>query len=194
MKLWFLLGYWRNEISQSLIKKSVLVVLSIFLGITACLVVTLFIQSMRTDNFIDSAMEHDIEFTNQTLVLGYRGEQEQLFDENFIKELNSIEGVGNISLQREQTINPEYSEDMFYSYILDKYQSQGMEVPGADYYEQYPNRFYTQLVSIDAEKLKDDIVENVMDYEGFYNGDYGLFVTDKPELFPSNMTLRFQCG
>lgn len=126
--------------------------------------------------------------------LGYRGEQEQLFDENFINELNLIEGVGNISLQREQTIIPEYSEDMFYSYILDKYQSQGMEAPGADYYEQYSNRFYTQLVSIDAEKLKDYIVENGMDYEGFYNGDYGLLVTDKPELFPSDMTLRFQCG
>lgn len=97
-------------------------------------------------------------------------------------------------MQREQTIIPEYSEDIFYSYILDKYQSQGMEAPGADYYEQYPNRFYTQLVSIDAEKLKDYIVENGMDYEGFYNGDYGLLVTDKPELFPSNMTLRFQCG
>ena len=183
---------WRNI--QRTKKKSVLAVLSIFLGITACLVVTLFIQSMSTDNFIDSAMDHDIELTNQTLVLGYRGEQEQLFDENFINELNSIEGVGNISLQREQTIIPEYSEDMFYSYILDKYQSQGMEAPGADYYEQYPNRFYTQLVSIDAEKLKDYIVENGMDYEGFYNGDYGLLVTDKPELFPSDMTLRFQCG
>ena len=48
------------------------------------MVVTLFIQSMSTDNFIDSAMEYDIELTNQTLVLGYRGEQEQLFDENFI--------------------------------------------------------------------------------------------------------------
>lgn len=84
------------------------------------MVVTLFIQSMSTDNFIDSAMEYDIELTNQTLVLGYRGEQEQLFDENFINELNLIEGVGNISLQREQTIIPEYSEDIFYSYILDQ--------------------------------------------------------------------------
>ena len=177
---------WRNI--QRTKKKSVLAALSIFLGITACLVVTLFIQSMSTDNFIDSAMENDIELTNQTLVLGYRGEQEQLFDENFINELTSIEGVGNISLQREQTIIPEYSEVMFYSYILDKYQSQGMEAPGADYYEQYPNRFYTQLVNINAEKLKDYIVENGMDYEEFYNGDYGLLVTDKPELF------RFQCA
>ncbi len=183
---------WRNI--QRTKKKSVLAVLSIFLGITACLVVTLLIQSMSTDNFIDSAMEHDIELTNQTLVLGYRGEQEQLFDENFINELNPIEGIGNISLKREQTIIPEYSEDMFYSYILDKYQSQGMEVPGTDYYEQYPNRFYTQLVSIDAEKLKDYIVENGMDYERFYHGDYGLLVADKPELFPSNPVARFQCG
>ena len=183
---------WRNI--QRTKKKSVLAVLSIFLGITACLAVTLFVQSMSTDNFIDSAREHDIELTNQTLVLGYRGEQEQLFDEDFINELNSIEGVGNISLQREQTIIPEYSEDMFYSYILDKYQSQGMEVPGADYYEQYPNRFYTQLVSIDAEKLKDYIVENGMDYEGFYNGDYGLLAADRPELFPSNPVVRFKCG
>lgn len=164
------------------------------LGITACLVVTLLIQSMSTDNFINSAMEHDIELTNQTLVLGYRGGQEQLFDENFITELYSIADIGDISLQREQTIIPEYSEDMFYPYILDKYQSQGMEAPGVDYYDQYPNRFYTQLVSIDAEKLKDYIVEKGMDYEGFYNGDYGLLAADKPELFPSNQVVRFQCG
>lgn len=183
---------WRNI--QRTKKKSVLAVLSIFLGITACLVVTLLIQSMSTDNFIDSAMEHDIELINQTLVLGYRGEQEQLFDESFINELNSIEGIGNISLQREQTIIPEYSEDMFHSYILNKYQSQGMEAPGSDYYVKYPNRFYTQLVSIEAEKLKDYITSNDMDYEGFYNGDYGLLVADKPELFPSNPVVRFQCG
>jgi len=183
---------WRNI--QRTKKKSVLAILSIFLGITACLVVTLLIQSMSTDNFINSAMEHDIELTNQTLVLGYRGGQEQLFDENFITELYSIAGIGDISLQREQTIIPEYSEDMFYPYILDKYQSQGMEAPGVDYYDQYPNRFYTQLVSIDAEKLKDYIVEKGMDYEGFYNGDYGLLAADKPELFPSNQVVRFQCG
>lgn len=183
---------WRNI--QRTKKKSVLAVLSIFLGIAACLAVTLFIQSMSTDNFINSAMEHDIELTNQTLVLGYRGEQEQLFDENFINELNSIQGIGSISLQREQTIIPEYSEDMFYSYILDKYQSLGMEAPGTDYYRQYPNRFYTQLVSIEAEKLKDYIASNGMDYEEFCKGDYGLLVADKPELFPSNPVVRFQCG
>ncbi len=183
---------WRNI--QRTKKKSALAVLSIFIGITACLIAALLIQSMNTDNFIDSAMEHDIELTNQTLVLGYRGEQEQLFDESFINELNSIEGIGNISLQREQTIIPEYSEDMFYSYILDKYQSQGMEPPGADYYGQYPNRFYTQLVSIETEKLKDYIAQNDMDYEGFYNGDYGLLAADKPELFPSNPVVRFRCG
>ena len=183
---------WRNI--QRTKKKSILAILSIFLGITACLVVTLLIQSMSTDNFIDSALEHDIELANQTLALGYRGEQEQLFDENFMNELNSIDSIGNISLQKEQTIMPDYSEDVFYQYILNKYQSQGMEAPGADYYEQYPNRFYTQLVSIDAEKLKDYIIENGMDYEGFYNGNYGLLVTDKPELFPSDMQLRFQCA
>lgn len=183
---------WRNI--QRTKRKSVLVVLSVFLGITACLVVTLLIQSMSTDNFINSAMEHDIELTNQTLALGYRGGQEQLFDGDFINELYSMEGIGNISLQREQTIIPEYSEEMFYSYILDKYQSQGMEAPEADYYGQYPNRFYTQLVSIDAEKLKDYIVENGMDYEEFYNGDSGLLVADKPAFFPSDQTVRFQCG
>ena len=69
-----------------------------------------------------------------------------------------------------------------------------MEAPGTDYYVQYPNRFYTQLVSIEAEKLKDYIAQNGMDYEGFYNGDYGLLVAAKPELFPSNPVVCFQCG
>ncbi|MBE7003500.1 MAG: ABC transporter permease [Ruminococcaceae bacterium] len=183
---------WRNL--QRSRKKSILTVLSIFLGITACLFITLFIRSMDTDNFIGSTMEHDIELINQTLVLGYRGEQEQLFDDDFFRALDQIEGVGSISAQREQTILPEYSEDVFYPYVLDRNQSRGMEAPDSNYYKQYPSRFYTQLVSIGAEKLKEYIVSNGMDYEGFEHGDYGLIATDKPELFPDDMVLRFQRG
>ena len=33
-----------------------------------------------------------------------------------------------------------------------------------------------------------------MDYEGFYQGQYGLIACDTPELFPDNMTLHFQTG
>ena len=75
-----------------------------------------------------------------------------------------------------------------------KYQSQGTEAPDTDYYEQYPTRFYTQLVSIEADKIKDYITEKGMDYEGFYQGEYGLIAGDTPELFPDNMTLHFQTG
>ncbi len=171
-------------------KKSILAVLSIFLGITSCLIVTLLIQSMSADNFVDYEMEYDIELTNQTLALGYNGKQSQLFDEKFINELTSIDGVSKISLQKEQTIMPKYSKDVFYPYIQDKYQSQGTEAPDTDYYEQYPTRFYTQLVSIEADKIKDYITEKGMDYEGFYQGEYGLIAGDTPD----NMTLHFQTG
>ena len=187
---------WRMALRniQRTKKKSILAVLSIFLGITSCLIVTLLIQSMSADNFVDYEMEYDIELTNQTLALGYNGKQSQLFDEKFINELTSIDGVSKISLQKEQTIMPEYSKDVFYPYIQDKYQSQGMEAPDTDYYEQYPTRFYTQLVSIEADKIKDYITEKGMDYEGFYQGQYGLIACDTPELFPDNMTLHFQTG
>ncbi len=187
---------WRMALRniQRTKKKSILAVLSIFLGITSCLIVTLLIQSMSADNFVDYEMEYDIELTNQTLALGYNGKQSQLFDEKFINELTSIDGVSKISLQKEQTIMPEYSKDVFYPYIQDKYQSQGTEAPDTDYYEQYPTRFYTQLVSIEADKIKDYITEKGMDYEGFYQGQYGLIACDTPELFPDNMTLHFQTG
>ena len=152
---------WRMALRniQRTKKKSILAVLSIFLGITSCLIVTLLIQSMSTDNFVDYELEYDIELTNQTLALGYSGEQSQLFDEKLINELASIDGVSEISLQKEQTIMPAYSKDVFYPYIQNKYQSQGMEAPNANYYGQYPTRFYTQLVSIDADKIKDYITE-----------------------------------
>lgn len=187
---------WRMALRniQRTKKKSILAVLSIFLGITSCLIVTLLVQSMSADNFVDYETEYDIELTNQTLALGYNGEQRQLFDEAFINELTSMDGVRKISFQKEQTIMPEYSKDVFYPYIQDKYQSQGMEAPDTDYYGQYPTRFYTQLVSIDADKIKDYITEKGMDYEGFCQGQYGLMACDDPDLFPDNMTLHFQTG
>ena len=187
---------WRMALRniQRTKKKSILAVLSIFLGITSCLIVTLLIQSMSTDNFVDYELEYDIELTNQTLALGYSGEQSQLFDEKLINELASIDGVSEISLQKEQTIMPAYSKDVFYPYIQNKYQSQGMEAPNANYYGQYPTRFYTQLVSIDADKIKDYITEQGLDYGGFCQGQYGLIACDYPELFPDNMTLHFQTG
>ncbi len=149
---------------------------------------------MRTDNFVDYEMEYDIELTNQTLTLGYNGKQSQPFDEKFISELTSIDGVSKISFQKEQTIMPEYSRDVFYPYIQDKYRSQGMEAPDTNYYEQYPTRFYTQLVCIGADRLKDYITEKGLDYEGFCQGKYGLIACDNPDLFPDNMTLHFQAG
>ena len=97
---------WRMALRniQRTKKKSILAVLSIFLGITSCLIVTLLIQSMNADNFVDYEMEYDIELTNQTLALGYNGKQSQLFDEKFVNELTSIDGVGKISLQKEQPV------------------------------------------------------------------------------------------
>ena len=83
----------------------------------------------------------------------------------------------------------EYSKDVFYPYIQDKYQSQGTEAPDTDYYGQYPTRFYTQLVSIEADKIKDYITEKGMDYEGFCQGQYGLIACDNPGLFPSGCHL-----
>lgn len=97
---------WRMALRniQRTKKKSILAVLSIFLGITSCLIVTLLIQSMSADNFVDYEMEYDIELTNQTLALRYNGKQSQLFDEKFVNELTSIDGVGKISLQKEQPV------------------------------------------------------------------------------------------
>lgn len=175
-------------------KKSILAILSIFLGITSCLTVSFLIQSMSTDNYISNTMKHDIELTNQTLALGYSGEQKQVFDDIFRSRLKEIEGTETVSMQKEQMIVPEYSENIFYPYISDKYESKGMEAPGPGYYEQYPSRFYTQLISIEAESLKDYLNEKGLDYEGFYNGSYGLLVSDRPELFPDAMSVSFQWG
>lgn len=175
-------------------KKSIVTIFSIFLGITSCLIIMLLIQSMHTDGFVSSTMEHDIELTNQTLALGYDGGGKQLFNQDFIDQLNEIKGISQICTQKEQPVIPIYNKELYYPYILDKYQSQGMEAPDKNYYEQHPNRFYTQLVSINAETVKVYLEENGFNYDAFYNGECGLLVTDKPELLPNDMILQLQCG
>lgn len=175
-------------------KKSIVTIFSIFLGITSCLIIMLLIQSMSTDGFVSSTMEHDIELANQTLALGYDGGGKQLFNQDFIDQLNEIKGISQICTQKEQPVIPIYNKELYYPYILDKYQSQGMEAPDKNYYEQHPNRFYTQLVSINAETVKVYLEENGFNYDAFYNGECGLLVTDKPELLPNDMILQLQCG
>lgn len=187
------LGMALRNIKRTM-KKSVLTIFSIFLGITSCLIIMLLIQSMSTDGFVSSTMEHDIELANQTLALGYDGGGKQLFNQDFIDRLNKMEGISQICTQKEQPVIPIYNKELYYPYILDKYQSQGMEAPDKNYYEQHPNRFYTQIVSINAETVKAYLKENGFNYDAFYNGECALLVTDKPELLPDDMILQLQCG
>lgn len=127
--------------------KRVFVVLSIFLGFTSCMIVSSLIASMSTDNFIRSTLKADIVLTNQTLALGYDGEQKQIFNEDFFNRLIKMKGISSISVQKEHTILPTYSAELFYPYIKNKDTEKGIPIPSETYYEKHPNLFYTQLVS-----------------------------------------------
>lgn len=174
--------------------KSMLVILSIFLGGTACMIVVSLVSSMSTDNFITSTLKSDIELANQTLSLGYGGEQTQVFDEEFFTELNAMSGVSSVSVQQEQTVIPSYSDELFYPYIENKYAANGTTGPDRDYYKEYPTRFYTQLVSVEPESLIDLFSESGWDLDAFRRGDFALLATDTPELFPADMTIDFSLG
>lgn len=174
--------------------KTVLVVLSIFLGVTSCMIVSSLVSSMNTDNFISNTLKSDIELTNQTLALGHSGEQQQIFDEDFFNKLGVINGISSIDVQREQTIIPTYSNNMFYPYIENKYAEKGITVPDSNYYKEHPNLFYTQLVSIDPDNLREIFDKNGWELEAFRNGDFALLVSNKPDLFPTDMVIDFQLG
>lgn len=84
-------------------KRAIVVFLSLFMGCITMLSFKAFIGCLDVNNFIDENVPHDFEYQNMTV-------DENVFNTDFIKKINSIDGITYVETVRQRYFSFNYSD------------------------------------------------------------------------------------
>ena len=163
---------WRNIFRDK--KRTGIVLLSLFLGVTTFLTVTTLVFSTDISKYIDSTFESDFVLKNSAWPA-------QSLDNSLAEQLMSIPGAENLYTTTWEKMSLEYSDD-FREYIA----NHPMREQIAGLSEQaIADNFKGFLLGVDGETLTEyrDALGNPIDVEAFERGEIALIATDNPELF-----------
>ena len=171
---------WRNIFRDK--KRTGIVLLSLFLGVTTFLTVTTLVFSTDISKYIDSTIESDFVLKNSAWPA-------QSLDASLEEQLISIPGAENLHTTTWEEMSLEYSDD-FREYIA----NHPMQEQIAGLSEQaIADNFKGFLLGVDGETLTEyrDALGNPIDVEAFERGEIALIATDNPELFSNieNLTV-----
>lgn len=161
-------------------KRSAVVFLSLFLGITTFITVTTLINSMDTDNYISSYLESDFILTNNTVNTVQNTKQK--FTPSFIGQIKSLPGLERLRVTALEWMFLDYSPEDYEKYTDELINNYGMEEQNKD---DIKNNFGGYIVGIDRDALTElnAASDNPIDIDAFERGDIALIASDKPELF-----------
>ena len=175
---------WRNIFRDK--KRTGIVLLSLFLGVTTFLTVTTLVFSIDVSKYIDSAFESDFVLKNSAWPA-------QSFDNSLSEQLMSIPGVENLYTTTWEEMSLDYSDD-FRQYIANYPMRE--QIAGLSE-EAIADNFRGFLLGVDGETLAEyrDALGNPIDVEAFEHGKIALIATDNPELFSNieNLTITPTC-
>lgn len=175
---------WRNIFRDK--KRTGIVLLSLFLGVTTFLTVTTLVFSIDVSKYIDSAFESDFVLKNSAWPA-------QSFDNSLAEQLMSIPGVENLYTTTWEEMSLDYSDD-FRQYIANHPMRE--QIAGLSE-EAIADNFRGFLLGVDGETLTEyrDALGNPIDVEAFEHGKIALIATDNPELFSNieNLTITPTC-
>ena len=163
---------WRNIFRDK--KRTGIVLLSLFLGVTTFLTITTLVFSTDISKYIDSTFESDFVLKNSAWPA-------QSLDDSLEEQLISIPGAENLHTTTWEEMSLEYSDD-FREYIA----NHPMREQIAGLSEQaIADNFKGFLLGVDGETLTEyrDALGNPIDVEAFDRGEIALIATDNPELF-----------
>lgn len=173
-------------------KKALLVLASLFLGMTTFLVINTLVLSMNVDNLVADYIKTDFKLTNNAFKVN-ASEIKQVFDKSFISKLNSINGVKNIREISSQDVSVEFS-DKFYGQYL-QYLNQKYKIPvlTEGMVSKNPDIFWACLIGLDTDYIRElnKKMEKPIDIEAFESGKIALYNIDKPEFFQLGSNITF---
>jgi len=175
---------WRNIFRDR--KRALIVLLSLFLGITTFMVVTTLVSSMDTDNYIASYVDNDIILENNTLdTVGTENTPQQKFDDVFMAELNNIDGVTNLRTTTMEKMQMVYDPTQFSDHIDWFCNMFGVEDEDKPTEQQIRDNFWGYIIGIDSRYIEEmnENSDNPIDVEAFKRGEIALIGTNNPKLY-----------
>lgn len=163
---------WRNIFRDK--KRTGIVLLSLFLGVTTFLTVTTLVFSTDISKYIDSTFESDFVLKNSAWPA-------QSLDDSLEEQLISIPGAENLHTTTWEEMSLDYSDD-FREYIANHPMRE--QITGLSE-QAIADNFKGFLLGVDGETLTEyrDALGNPIDVEAFEHGEIALIATDNPELF-----------
>lgn len=155
-------------------KRTVVVLLSLFLGLTTFITITTLVTSMDTDNYVNSYVKNDFILKNNTIaIIGGENEPKQKFDDNFLTKIKSIPGYESLQFKTKDMFTLAYDKgfDTHLAQLSDSSLS-------LDDLEEIKNNFTCVAVGIDN-MLFDEIDKN-FDMNAFERGDFLLLAAKDP--------------
>ena len=160
-------------------KRAVVVLLSLFLGITTFITVTTLVSSMGLDNYVKSMFYSDFILKNDTV---YTMEPKKKFDQAFLDKLQSLPGFERLSITTKEWMRLDYSSKEFGKYVADYCKQNNIQ----ELTEQDITRnFRGFIVGVDGEMVAkwNETLDNPIQVDAFERGEFALIATDTPDLF-----------
>ncbi len=155
--------------------KAILVVASLFMGIITFLCIRTFLGSMTVENYLNAYVKNDFTVYNSSL---NNDTVEDKLDEEAVKEITSLEGIGSYSITRDGYVFVEPNETSkqgLYN-MHERYSYTKEETEAA--YQRYLNDYKTVIYPIVT--LEDEYIQKVydknptFDIEGYRKGEVAL--------------------
>ncbi len=160
-------------------KRAMLVLLSLFLGVTTFITVTTLVSSMGMDNYVKSMFKSDFVLKNDTLL---SMETKQKFDDAFLNKLESVPGFEHLNTTTKEWMRLDYSSKEFGQYVTDYSKKNNFENLTE---EDIKRNFKGYIVGVDGEVIAklNETLDKPIDVEAFERGEFALIATDNPDLF-----------
>ncbi len=160
-------------------KRAVVVLLSLFLGVTTFLTVTALVFSMDMDNYVESMYKSDFILKNNTV---NTIEPKKKFENDFLNKLKALPGFERLNTKTREWMRLDYSSKEFGQYVTDYSKQNKLEtLTEAD----INRNFRGFIVGVDGEVIKkmNESIHRPINVEAFERGEFALIATDNPGLF-----------
>lgn len=165
-------------------KRAILVFMSLFMGITMILGVNGIAGSYKAENYVKQYMDYNFEYAD-IQVRQYEQLQKEVpqFDEHFIEQIEQIQGIKNVEIQKTVWAGIDFDESDFGDFMKIKYEDSSYKANGQSYEQMlaglkaYANagEYGCYITTLMDERILEEYNENhpktTIDLEAFWRGE-----------------------
>ena len=183
-------------------KRAILVFMSLFMGITMILGVNGIVGSYKAENYVKQYMDYNFEYAD-IQVRQYEQLQKEVpqFDEHFIEQIEQIEGIKNVEIQKTVWAGIDFDESDFRDFMKIKYEDSSYKANRQSYEQMlaglraYANagEYGCYITTLMDERILEEYNENhpktAIDLEAFWRGEIVITGWDNSNYNAPNAAL-----